>query len=163
MKICLVVIIVCWVNICWPDNNQAKVTQDTNLHQKPSAQSTVTARLKTSQKVSVFSRQGGWYRVSSEKARGWIRLFYLRFDSRRPDDGRFGVGALLKSVNKPVGEITLTTGVRGITEKQLRDAKPDFDALATLSMNGSDASEARAFAKTQGLKSKKVRYAKRKE
>lgn len=163
MKSCLIVLIGFCANVCWADNSNAKVTRDANLHQKPSAQSTVTTRLMSSQNVSVIARQGGWYRVSADKARGWVRLFYLRFDTQRSSDGRSGVGALLSSTNKPQGEVTLTTGVRGITEKQLRNAQPAFEALAKLYMNASNAKAARRFAATQRLKAKKVRYAKRKE
>ncbi|WP_144391414.1 SH3 domain-containing protein [Pleionea sediminis] len=140
-----------------------QVTKDTQLFEKPTAKSKKLKRLKADQKVSVKRRKGGWYEVSINELEGWMRMFYLRFSPQNPGESRLGVGALLGSTNKPHSDITLTTGVRGITEKQLKNSKPAFSVLSELSLNASNAKEAEKFAQREKLKVKKVKYAKVKE
>ncbi len=141
----------------------ATITQPTDLLKKPQANSAVVTKLKKSQSVSVTTREGGWYQVMVEGNVGWIKMFFLRFNPESRSESRSGVGALLSSTRKPHSEVALTTGVRGINEKMLKNAKPDFVGLNTMSQFRSDANSVKRFAQEGKLKSRKVKYIERKE
>ncbi len=141
----------------------ATITQSTHLFKKPDAKSSILAQLEKSQKVSVSTREGGWYQVIAEGNVGWIRMFFLRFTPQNNNMSRSGIGALLSSTRKPHSEVALTTGVRGISEKLLKNAKPDFDSVNAMAQFASDIKSAKRFAADEKLRSRKVKYLERKE
>lgn len=141
----------------------ATITQATDLLKKPNAKSNIVTRLEMSQQVSVTTREGGWYQVMTEDKVGWVRMFFLRFTPQSNNVSRSGIGAILSSARKPHSEVALTTGVRGISEKLLKNAKPNFDSVTAMAKFVSDVNSTKRFAVEGKLRSRKVKYIERKE
>jgi hypothetical protein len=74
-------------------------------------------------KVEILKRQGGWYQIKSAKSSGWVRMLAIRRGEARKrsiDTDRI-VG--LASGRAGTGKVVATTGIRGLTEEELKQAK----------------------------------------
>ena len=138
----------------------ATVVRDTELKTEAKAKSRAVVTLKKATQVEVKARQGGWYHVEAQEKVGWVKMFLLRFNPTENTQGQSGLGALLASTNKPHSNVTMTTGVRGITQKGIKNAKPNFVMLGEMSTNRSNKKQASNFAKAEKLESRKAKYVK---
>jgi Bacterial SH3 domain len=103
--------------------------------------------------VTILKKTGGWYQVKSPGAEGWVRLLSIR----RGEAGKastakeLGGVAALSSGRAGTGQIVSTTGVRGLSEDELKSAKFDAEALKRAERYASSRAEAEAFAKNGNL------------
>jgi hypothetical protein len=141
-------------------NDQARVIKDTHLFSEPSLSSRTKIPLKKEQTVSIIKRKGGWYQVKESQTSGWVKMFLLRFNAMPVRESKSGLNSLISSTRKPHSDLTLTTGVRGINEKDLKSSKPDFEALKQLYLLQVSTRSSKKFAKDAGLKPKKISYPK---
>ncbi len=156
----------------------AKVYPQSNSAGKPLGQ------IKAGSLVNVFSRQGGWKEVYSEQPEiiGWVRSYQVRerltdipavkveakSDSRgflaglasfsRKASGFFGSS---KSSAGSAG--TATIGVRGLSEEEIKNAKPDLQELEKIQGFASDQSRMTAFVSAGKLFAQKVKHLKKKK
>jgi len=142
------------------------------------------ARIAAGTTVTVFSRKGGWKEIYAEKQgiTGWVRTYQVReglynkpenkqeaeADSRgflsglasfsRKASGFFGGG------RKSAGSAgTATIGVRGLSEEEIKDAKPDLLELEKMQSFGSDKSRMAIFVSGGKLSASKVKHLKKKK
>lgn len=125
----------------------ATTRQPTPLLQQPLPEATILAQLGQAQPLQVLTRQGGWYQVApAEKPQGWVRLFALQFNKTmyKPDNQplRDIQGILIPGHN----QVTSSTGVRGLDQVSIENAKGDFDALVALQALQQTPAAALAFA-----------------
>jgi len=138
----------------------AVLVKEETLRAAPRSDSQALATLPTHSNVLVQGRQGGWYRVTAKpKQDGWLRLFALRFQSAATVPGSSGVGSLVSAVRTGHSDVTATTGVRGLTQQDLNQARADFNALRTMTSYRVDAGSARAFAAEGKLRPRELAYA----
>lgn len=109
--------------------------------------------------VDILERQGGWMRISAKGKTGWAKLHQVRVGK---DPGAKSSGGL--TVLKNVGQtgrsgsqgIVATTGIRGMSAEELKNAKPDPAAVKKVDGYSVTASQAREYAKEAGLKENNV-------
>ena len=102
--------------------------------------------------VSVFSRKGGWKEVFSEEKAivGWVRAYQVRERTlaqqqtqveTKADQRGFlsGLASLSRKASRffstggsSTSSGTATIGVRGLSEAQIKSAKPDFEEFETM-------------------------------
>ena len=139
--------------------NTATVVRAIPMKAMPDTAAPDILQLQAEQAVEVRQRQGGWYAVSPDGQRqGWVRLLALRFERAAYRPGSMGVGSLLSVVKTGHSDITVTTGVRGLNEEQLRQARADLGALEKMQKLAVAEAEAREFAAGEGLTSQPVGY-----
>jgi hypothetical protein len=134
-------------------------------------------------KVNVLERQGGWQKVNlqaSSNVQGWVRTYEVRTDidpgknpsvvkSKGSDDGVLGGLAGLsrastglfgsnrgKSGNERNSDMVATIGVRGLSEEDLKKAKPAPVELAKMIQYSADAEAAKQYAQAGELQSQSV-------
>ncbi len=133
-------------------------------------------------KVNVLERRGGWQKVNlqaSTNVQGWIRTYEVRtgidpgtnpsvVKSRDSDDGVLGglaglsrasTGLFGGNRNKSGNErsdMVATIGVRGLSEEDLKNAKPAPAELAKMMQYSVDAKTAKKYAQAGELKSQSV-------
>ena len=102
-------------------------------------------------RVSVFGRKGGWKEVYYEKESivGWVRSYQIREGSLTPavegeteSDSRGFLAGLaafsrkasgfFRSSNSATSSSTATIGVRGLSEAEIKAARPDYDEFAKM-------------------------------
>ena len=137
-------------------------------------------------RVSIFERRGGWKEVFSETPEliGWVRSFQVRegeysapaAEASESDSRGFlsGLAAFSRKASRffspQSGAATgsATIGVRGLSEEELRAAKPDLAELAKMQGFASDRARLERFRKAGQLSAQdvghiKVKKKKRKE
>nr|WP_298140872.1 SH3 domain-containing protein [uncultured Pseudomonas sp.] len=156
-----VLLSVCYSATGLAEQRAAQTVQATELRAEPTNGANALAHLDKQAPVLVLQRQGGWYEVQTASGqRGWLPLLSLRFDKNaqaRSSD----LGNLLNlGQTKPASGVA--TGVRGISDEELRSAKGSLpDNVQTLESFAVSPGQARSFAQKGGLHSKALPYAPR--
>jgi hypothetical protein len=120
------------------------------------------AKLTASQPVTIVERRGPWVSVQANGKTGWVRLLNLRLEpavagltppstASRPS----GLSSLMRTGSS--GR-TVTTGVKGMDEEDIRASTPNYEELTLLEGLGVDAAEARASAEKAKLAERSVAY-----
>lgn len=127
-------------------------TRSAEMRSTPSADGALLRTLAAGTKVDVLKRIGGWYQVkAADGAQGWVRMWLVRFSASSGAFGRDGV-AVLGSGRSGSTYTTATTGVRGLSEEELKNAQPNPAAVAALEQFAVAPDDARRFAGQASLK-----------
>lgn len=117
--------------------------------------------LKKGDTVKVLRRRGGWISISAGGTKGWTRMLCIR----RGDAGKKASalteasGVLgLATGRAGSGNVVAATGVRGLDEEDLKEAKFNGQELKKLKSYAASEAKARKFAGKAGLKSKQVEF-----
>lgn len=145
---------------------QAFTNRATDLKSAPDG-ATVKA-LAENTPIKVLQRAGGWTRVDAGGQAGWVRVFHLRFPAVA-DSGATGsaAGGALSSLGSALGfggqraksTTIATTGIRGLSAEDLKNAAPDGEALKRMQSYRADGGAAERFAREGKLNPQQVSYA----
>lgn len=136
------------------------VLRETELKDKPLLDAKTLKKLPAKTGVTVVDRQGGWLRVDAGGQQGWVRLLHV---STQPA-GRAGTAAEIESAKKIAtgrsggGNVVATTGIRGLSEEQLRTAKPAPEELKKLERYAATVEQAREYARKHTLEARQIPY-----
>ena len=128
------------------------VTRQADLRSTPFSDGKTVTTLKQGTSVEVLKRVGGWYQVKAAGKDGWVRMWLLRFTGTAATGSGSGTLAVLQSGRAGSTYTTATTGVRGLSEEELKNAKPDPAALQTVEALATTPADARGFANQAALK-----------
>ena len=139
----------------------ATVVRATELKEKPSVEAKTIKPLPVKTAVTIVDRDGGWYRVAADGEQGWVRLLHV---SSQPSGAGGSTREELESAAKiatgraGTGNIVNTTGIRGLSEEQLRSAEPNPAELQRLENYGVGKEQATAYARAHGLERRQVAH-----
>ncbi len=140
-------------------SDAAFVIRDTELMERPYRDARVLESLPARSKVAVLQRLSGWTEVQVGKQRGWVKMLSLQLEpgaaGRRADNG---LRTLFNVAQTGHGSASITTGIRGLSEEQLRNLHPDPQALQRARQYAASREDAARFAADGGLKASKVDY-----
>lgn len=110
--------------------------------------------------VDILERRGGWLRISAQGKTGWAKLHQVRV-GEGPGARKSGEGlAILKNVGQTGRSgsqgIVATTGIRGMSAEELKNAQPNPAAVKTVEGYRVSAGQAREYARSAGLKETSV-------
>ncbi len=138
-----------------------QLIKQTNLLKLPEHQSDVIGSAKADKDISIKTRQRAWYYISSglvpesEQLSGWVSMLSVRFTGSAKREGDLGINSLFSSATK--GSLpTVSTGVRGFDEADLKNAKANISQLALLDGYSVSSGIAARFAKQGKLKSNEI-------
>lgn len=150
------------------------IISDTALYQRPSIQSNVVQQLKAGTLVSINSRSGGWKKIAINKShQGWVRSYRVRSGTLKisPQEQKSGgffsglaslsrkASGLFSSRKKDYSfQRTATIGVRGLSEEQIKNARPDLDELNKMETFRSNKSVAMKYARQGKLAAAKINH-----
>ncbi len=137
---------------------QTGVTRDNvDMRAAPYRDANLITQLPKETKVSVIGRRGGWAKINIEAhGQGWVRLHKIRLgDSTEHKKSSFlGISRLWRSATtgrSGATGLTATTGIRGMDDKALKDAKPNPEALKSLETFQAGEDAAAVDAQSAGL------------
>jgi len=107
--------------------------------------------------VDILKRQGGWYQVTSSKGNGWVRMLSVRRGEVRKSSEVTGLAGFA-SGRAGTGKVVATTGVRGLSEEDLKSAKFDESEVKSMEAQTVSKSDATRFAAQGKLKSNIIDY-----
>lgn len=138
----------------------AYVVRPTEMKQEPLTDATTLASLSEKSPVEILQRQGGWARVKSPSASGWVRLLSLRFNpaSGEGQKGDSGIKSLFNVALTGSSGTVVATGVRGLSEEDLKNAQPNPQELKKMRSYAVGKSEAQEFSKVAKLVPQRIDF-----
>jgi hypothetical protein len=137
---------------------EGAVIRADELKAMPFIDAATSAKVAANQPVTIVSRKGGWIEVRVGGQTGWLRMLNVRLQGASgPAPGQANVrsASLLRTGSS--GK-TVTTGIKGLGEEDLKNAAPDPAQLAELASFAVPASEASANAQASGLVEQQVDF-----
>jgi hypothetical protein len=108
--------------------------------------------------VEILGKQSGWFKVKSTKGSGWVRMLSIRRGEARKGSGEDAGVLGLASGRAGTGKVVATTGIRGLSEEELKAAKYNENELKKAESFAVTEAEARRFAAEGKLVARKVKY-----
>ncbi|NNM51033.1 MAG: SH3 domain-containing protein [Pseudomonadales bacterium] len=141
--------------------SNATVVRDVNLLADHYGDAATVGQLKAHDRVQVLKDSGAWVQVMlPDKTQGWIRIFDV--DCTPPGSSTqstlVGLGSLVHLLGTGSTGTTVSTGVKGLSEEQLKLAEPNWQAWNVLASYAVTPSQARHYAANVPLKAVKVPY-----
>lgn len=132
----------------------------TDLKQDPFIDAPTVSKLPAKSKLEILSRQRGWLKVKTDNGGvGWLRMLSLRMEPRADQPkGDLGIGSMLNVARTGTSGTTVTTGVRGLSEEDIKNAKPKPEELKKLQTFGADKTQAETFAAEAKLTPQRIDY-----
>lgn len=144
---------------------QAFTNRSTELKERGAAEARTLGTLPENTAVKVILRGGGWTQVEAGTQKGWVRVFHLRFPATAETSSSSSGGALsgltsaLGFGRKTSQQTNIaTTGIRGLSPEDLKNASPDPAALAKLQSYRADKPAAERFARDAKLAAVSIDY-----
>jgi hypothetical protein len=124
------------------------------LQAGPAVTAPATGSVKAGASVDIVQRKGFWARVKSGAQTGWLKL------------GRLSLGggvsgneiAALASGRTGSNNVVSASGGRGLDAADFERATPDSAAVSALSRSAASEASAAQFARSGGLKARKIEY-----
>jgi len=151
--------------LAWADE-QAFTNRSTELKERALADARTVATLPENSAVKVLARSGAWTQVDASGQKGWVRVFHLRFPASVETTSSSGGSGLLSGATSLLGfgrdtskQANLsTTGVRGLTPEDLKNANPDPEAVKKMQSYRAEKPAAEGFAREARLSSQTIDY-----
>ena len=137
----------------------AYTVRATLLKEKPYTDARTLSTLEQRSRVVVVSRQASWMQVKTNAGSGWVKMLSLQFSAagKQNKKGDSGLRALF-NVASGGGGGSVTTGVRGLSEEDLKNAQPNPQALQAVQGYAVNKSEAQKFAQAGNLSAQDMDY-----
>jgi hypothetical protein len=146
-------------SLCLAD--PATLIRAADLKRAPASDAQTVARLAAESAVDVLERKGGWTRVKAQQAEGWVKMLALRYgEPGAAKKGDSGISQIFNVARTGSSGTQVTTGVRGLDEQQLANARPDAAELAKMKRFAAQPDAAAAFAAKGKLAAQPVAYPK---
>jgi uncharacterized protein YraI len=116
--------------------------------------------LKKGESVQIMSKKGGWLQIKAAGGEGWVRMLSVKRGAGGGSNaaGEIGGIAAMSTGRAGTGQITSATGVRGLSEEDLKAAKYDAAELARAEGNAVSAAVAGQFANAGKLVTQNVAF-----
>jgi uncharacterized protein YraI len=138
----------------------AYTVRATDLKAKPFSDAATLSTLPERSRVEVLARQASWMQVKTNGSTGWVKMLSLRLrsDGTSRKAGDTGLGALFNVAETGKSGSTVTTGVRGLSEENLKTAQPNPRALEAMRQNAASKDGSIGFARAGKLEKQGMEY-----
>jgi len=137
------------------------IIRSSDLMDEPYRDATPLAELKEGATVEILKRKGGWLQIESAGKRGWVRMSKIRKGkaATQPTAGKEASGVLgLASGRAGTGNVVSATGVRGLNEEQLKEAKFNASEVKKLESFAVSEQKATRFAQAAKLVARELEF-----
>lgn len=107
--------------------------------------------------VQIVKRDGAWLQISSPK-KGWVKMLSIRKGGAAASGATLTGVAALASGRAGTGKIVSTTGIRGLNEEELKNAKFNEKEVRAVESYTVNKNEADKFGAQGKLKARQVAY-----
>jgi len=131
-----------------------------DLMAQPFIDAAKSAPVTANQPVDIVERKGAWMRVESGGQSGWVRTLNVRLASLggAPAPSANASATPLSLLRTGSTGRTVTTGVKGMDETDIRNAAPNYAELDKLNTLTVEPAEAQENAKASNLKENQIAY-----
>lgn len=135
------------------------VIRNGDIKAQPFIDAPPAANVAANDPVTIIDRKGAWMQVQVAGKTGWIRMLNVRLATT---DGavahQTSVASAASMLRTGSSGKTVTTGVKGLGEEDLRNASVNLAELDKLGTLAVDPGEATANAQKKGLKESEIDY-----
>ncbi len=128
-----------------------------SLRAEPYADAKTVGSFVKNEKVQILGKQGAWLKVKTAKSTGWVRLLSVKRGTSTANGSTSGALSVA-SGRAGTGQVVATTGVRGLSEQDLKSAEFSEAQISKLESHTLSASQGQQFADAGGLKAIKFNY-----
>jgi uncharacterized protein YgiM (DUF1202 family) len=128
------------------------------IRAEPFGDAKTVAKLSKGDKVDILKKDGGWLQVKSAKGKGWVRMLSIRKGDARKGSGEAEGLLSLASGRAGTGKVVATTGIRGLSEEELKSAKFDEKEVKQAESYAVNKTDAQKFAKQGKLVARPFGY-----
>jgi len=125
--------------------------KDDSMRFEPFADAKVTGSFNRGDSLEILKKQGAWLQVKTKNNTGWVRLLSVKRGSSTSGSQTAGVLAVA-SGRAGTGQVVSTTGVRGLSEQELKAAKFNEAEIISMETYTLSAEQGRQFAAAGNLK-----------
>lgn len=141
----------------------ATTVRAVELKKTPAPDAETLGELPVQTQVDILKRQGGWSQVKSGNQSGWVRLLSLKLNTKSGSQVSEEGGGFFASLfgfgrRTNTSGASATTGIRGLSEEELKNANPNPAELGKLDQYKASASEAKRYAQQQHLSPQEVAF-----
>lgn len=129
-----------------------------DLRAEPFRDAKVVGSLAPGDPVDILKKQGGWFQVKSAKGSGWVRMLSIRRGAARKGGGDVAGIVGLASGRAGTGRVVATTGIRGLSEEELKAAEYNEAEVKKAESYATTRADAQKFAASGKLAARKVEY-----
>jgi len=122
-----------------------------NIRAEPYADAKIAGSFSRGDSLEILKKQGAWLQVKTKKSTGWVRLLSVKRGIATTTNKTAGALAVA-SGRAGTGQVVSTTGVRGLSEQDLKAAKFNETEIKTLESYTLSAEQGRQFANAGNLK-----------
>ena len=137
-------------------SSKATAIKMDTLRAEPFADAKTVGNLNKNDSVEIITKKGAWLRVKSKKSTGWVRLLSIKRGA-----GSSSSGSAIKDVasgRTGTGKVVSSTGIRGLSEEELKAAKFNEDEMKKMESYQTSSSTAKSYASAGGLSATKMPY-----
>jgi len=137
------------------------VIRSCDLMDEPYRDANVLTSLDEGAAIEILKRKGGWLNISVGEQAGWVRMSKIRKGeaAAAPDSGTEASGVLeLASGRAGTGNVVATTGVRGLSEEELKGAQFNAVEIKKLESFAVPEKQARNFARNGKLVARQLEF-----
>lgn len=127
------------------------------LRKAPYSDAQKTGALQRGEPLQIIGKKGAWLNVKTAKTGGWVRLLAVKRGASSGGSEIKGVLAVA-SGRAGTGKVVATTGVRGLQEEELKNAKYNETEVRKLESYTQTPKQGRQFAQRGGLKPVRLDY-----
>lgn len=129
-----------------------------DIRAEPFGDAKSLATLSINDKVEILGKDGGWLQVKSAKGKGWVRMLSIRKGDAKKG-GNEAAGLLsVASGRAGTGKVVATTGIRGLSEEELKAAKFNVEEVKLAESYAASKAQAQQFANEGKLVARKFDY-----
>lgn len=133
--------------------------KDTPLKDKPFVDAKTLANLPARTPVEIMERKGGWTRVKAAGKQGWVRMLNVRAGQAQAGGKTSAQDVTALATGRSgSGNIVATSGIRGLSEEELKSAKGNPEELKKMDKFTVTEKDAGAYALKNKLQRRSVSY-----
>lgn len=135
--------------------------RSTDLKDRPFFDAATVITLPEKTPVEIMTRQGAWMQIRTKDGKaGWARMLSVRLGdpNQKPGGGNILSAIGIGNRPRPQTTATVTTGVRGFSEEDLKEAKPNPAEVNKMESFAADPAQLAGFAQNGKLASRQVPY-----
>ena len=144
----------------------AQVISSVDLKKEPYSDAIIATKLPAQSLVSVLKRQGAWVNVKPATGdQGWLKMSAIKLtdgktsvDGKKTDNGLGTLFDLGKKSRSASSGLAVTTGIRGMSEEELRKASPNPAAVSKMDSFAASNADSQSFAAQKQLKNQHIDY-----
>jgi hypothetical protein len=122
------------------------------LRFEPYADAKVVGNFTRGESVQILKKKGAWLQVKAKKGTGWVRLLSVKRGVATGSGNTVSGALAVASGRAGTGQVVSTTGIRGLSEAELKAAKFNESEIKTMESYTVSPAQGQKFASAGSLK-----------